>query len=301
MQARIARSAYDALEITVGDVGPEHVRAAFLQLAKRFHPHKFARMGPEIQKLATEVFIGLRAAHDQLARPKAATPSARQSQQMPFIAAKTPPEQVRSNNNASGIRPAPPVAARPNAPPPPTTALNPPTVRGVAPAPTTNAANPARSASPPATAVRPPIQTAQQPAVARPPATAAATRTGVGAPTPIRRNTPPGGVPAVKQPTPAAGMPAVKPSTGGVEPELTGVYDQLQKGQFEQARATLNALIALQPKPRYRALVAYSVGREAQLANRRDEARVDLHNALEIDPDLQLAKTALSELFTRRK
>lgn len=299
MQAKISRSAYDALNITAGDVGPEHVRAAFLQLTKQFHPAKFARMAPEIQKLANEVFLGLRAAHDQLSRPKQATPPARQSQQIAFIANKTPNEAARSNNNASGIRPAPPAPVRSNAPPAPSASINPATVRGVQPAPSTVATTPQRGvAAQPATPTR--LPTGQQPAV-RPPATAAATRTGVGAPTPIRRMTPPGGVPAVKQPTPAGGMPASKPAAPGAEPELAGVYDQLQKGQFEQARATLNALIALQPKPRYRALVAYSIGREAQLANRRDEARVDLHEALEIDPELQLAKTALAELFTRRK
>jgi Tfp pilus assembly protein PilF len=80
------------------------------------------------------------------------------------------------------------------------------------------------------------------------------------------------------------------------------VLEQLQRGQWEAARQTLAALAARAPDvPRYRALLSYARGREAQLAHRLDEARVELQDALQIDPELQLAKTALAELFTRRK
>ena len=37
------------------------------------------------------------------------------------------------------------------------------------------------------------------------------------------------------------------------------------------------------------------------LARRMDEARVELQEALQIDPSLELARIALGELFTRRK
>ena len=47
--------------------------------------------------------------------------------------------------------------------------------------------------------------------------------------------------------------------------------------------------------------MAYARGREAQFDRRVDDARVELQDALELDPDLQPAKTALTELFTRRK
>lgn len=275
MQGRISRSAYDALGITAGDVGPEHVRAAFLQLTKTYHPAKFARMSTEIQKLANEVFLGLRAAHDQLAKPK---PAQRSSGPVPTILpSKTPPTDLQ--RNASGVRP--------NLPPTATSSLNPPTQRGVQPAPATprpSTAQPARPGTAPATprpTATPPTATSQ----------------------PIRRLTPMGGVPVVKPATPTRPptAPVTSTTSTSAEPELAGVYDQLQKGQWEPARTTLNALIALQPKPRYKALLQYSIGREAQLAQRVNEARVELQGALEIDPDLQLAKTALGELFTRRK
>src|SRR5688500_6798269 len=88
MQARLARSPYDALNIPAGDAAPEQVRAAFLELTKTYHPAKFARMSPELYKLANEVFLGLRAAYDQLSRPRAT--QVRQSGPLPFIPAKTP-------------------------------------------------------------------------------------------------------------------------------------------------------------------------------------------------------------------
>ena len=47
--------------------------------------------------------------------------------------------------------------------------------------------------------------------------------------------------------------------------------------------------------------MCYARGREAQLDRRLDDARVELQDALDLDPELQLAKTALTELFTRRK
>ena len=292
MQARLARSAYDALDIPAGDVAPEQVRTAFLELTKTYHPAKFARMAPELYKLANEVFLGLRAAYDQLSRTRSAPP-VRQSGQLPFIPAKTPGQGTAA---IPVVRQPPPR----NMPPAPSPAITPATQRGVPPAPSSSIAPPTQRGVPAPS--RP--TTSQQVPLARPgtannrPGTQPATQQ-------IRRMTPVGGVPAIStgqrpaapQPTPAGGMPNAKPP----EPELAGVYDQLSKGQWEQARATLNALIALQPRPRYRALLQYSLGREAQLSRRLDEARVELQGALEIDPDLQLAKTALGELFTRRK
>jgi tetratricopeptide (TPR) repeat protein len=47
------------------------VRTAFLTLTKQYHPIKFARQSATIQRLANEVFLSLREAHDVLAhKPK---------------------------------------------------------------------------------------------------------------------------------------------------------------------------------------------------------------------------------------
>ena len=79
------------------------------------------------------------------------------------------------------------------------------------------------------------------------------------------------------------------------------VLDLLQRQQWDQARSALHQLSARDPhSKRVRALEAYARGREAQLDRRFDDARVELQDALELDPDLQVAKTALTELFTRR-
>jgi hypothetical protein len=306
MQTRLARSAYDALDIQAGAVSPEEVRAAFLGLTKIYHPAKFARMSPEIQKMANEVFLALRAAHDQLARPKnVATPK---TNSIPIIPSKTPPPTIQTPPNAIPARTQP--MPRANQPPAPAAAITPPTQPRVS-GPQSTQPLP-RPNQPPAVtpAITPPTQ--PRPNVLKPPTPATGTNAVKPPVAPTRPSqpssglkrtvTPVGGVPIPTTGTTGSGpRPAVSTGNNNVEPELVGVYDQFAKGQWAAARATLNALIALQPKPRYQALLHYSEGREAQLAGQLNVARVELGMALEIDPDLQLAKTAQAELFTRRK
>jgi tetratricopeptide (TPR) repeat protein len=82
----------------------------------------------------------------------------------------------------------------------------------------------------------------------------------------------------------------------------SAVLDLLNRQLWDQARTALHQLAARDPaSKKIRALACYARGREAQLDGRVDDARVELQDALELDPDLQLAKTALTELFTRRK
>jgi hypothetical protein len=118
-------------------------------------------------------------------------------------------------------------------------------------------------------------------------------------------------------PRPAIGRPAVPvaaataPSgplrhAGSTAPmtarDEAAVLDLLQRQQWDQARSALHQLSARDPNSkRIRALECYARGREAQLDRRLDDARVELQDALDLDPDLQVAKTALTELFTRRK
>jgi hypothetical protein len=129
-------------------------------------------------------------------------------------------------------------------------------------------------------------------------------------------------VPAPRAMTPAMGVkiPATRPSgsqpvsrpplpvrqTGG-HPAVPAVdeatvLELLQRQQWDHARSALHQLSARDPaSKRIRALMSYARGREAQLDRRVDDARVELQDALDLDPELQLAKTALTELFTRRK
>jgi hypothetical protein len=254
MQERLARGPIVALGLTSSST-PEDVRAAFLQLTKHYHPVRFGRMAADVQKLANEVFLSLRAAHDSVIKslrrpptgpiplpPKrpplaapASGPASSHGQALPFRA-------VRPPSHDTGERPLVPVAspgASPGVPPVPASGPRPGGPRPAAPAPTARA------------------PTAVRPTGSAPPATAR---------------------------------------------DEAAVLDLLQRQQWDQARTALHQLSARDPSSkRIRALEAYARGREAQLDRRLDDARVELQDALELDPDLQVAKTALTELFTRRR
>jgi Flp pilus assembly protein TadD len=107
--------------------------------------------------------------------------------------------------------------------------------------------------------------------------------------------------PAASGRTPGVARPAGSAAPITAQDEAA-VVDLLQRQQWNQARSALHQLSARDPgSKRIRALECYARGREAQLDRRLDDARVELQDALDLDPDLQLAKTALTELFTRRK
>jgi hypothetical protein len=252
MQERLTRGPIVALGLTVSST-PEDARAAFLQLTKHFHPVRFGRMATDIQRLANEVFLALRAAHDSVAkslrRPTAPIPP------MP------------------GAPVAAPVAAPPGGPA---------NGRGQA--------LPSRAARPLShdTGERPTVPPGVSPMPASGPRPAVARPGGQPAPAPTSR--PPGAM------RPIGSAPPVTARDEAV------VLDLLQRQQWDQARTALHQLSARDPSSRrIRALDAYARGREAQLDRRLDDARVELQDALELDPDLQAAKTALTELFTRRR
>lgn len=94
------------LEIAPGS-GHRVVRAAYLATVKRYHPHRFARMGSEIEALANEIFLLVKDAYDQLSaeatrRPKR-TPAPRRS--------RRPSAAVTFRKRRRTTRPAPPPAA----------------------------------------------------------------------------------------------------------------------------------------------------------------------------------------------
>ena len=98
--------------------------------------------------------------------------------------------------------------------------------------------------------------------------------------------------------TPARPTPVV----GSGDPELAVIQELLAQDRLTDARMKLETLVARQPGvAKHQALIHYAKGREAQLAGRRDEARLELLDALDLDRDLQIANTALGELLTRRK
>ncbi|MBL9019250.1 MAG: hypothetical protein JNL83_33990 [Myxococcales bacterium] len=350
MQERLSRDPYAALGL-IPSATPADIRNAFLARTKQFHPARFARMSPDIQRLANEVFLQLRAAHDTLARPTTVPRTLTPGPLKP-----PPPGMPRPSGTGANptVRPATgstPLASSSSSMPaaggprPPTS----PTSPYAAPRPGSSSAAPARPGSSPGQPYgggptqpyrgQPTDSSATQPlrtqsddhAVTQP------LRTGAHATTqPIRTDgrtpapqvTRPGTIPGAparpagvpSSPPPTAGVPrrpgsspsapsGPLPTLGGaarpaqpVDRELAPILELIAQQQLAAARVALETLCTRQPQnTKYRALLCFTRGREAQLAQRIDEARVELQDALQLDPDLQLAKTALGELFTRRR
>jgi tetratricopeptide (TPR) repeat protein len=253
MQERLARGPIAALGIAASATA-EDARTAFLQLTKQYHPVRFGRMATDIQKLANEVFLSLRAAHDAFARTLRRPSGTLTTPSLPPVAATPAPASI----------------------PPAIPTINGRTGQSL-PARTTRPAGSQDSAERPASPPRgTPIAVAARPT---------ASRAVVASP--------------ASRPPSTARLPGSAPAPPRDE---AAVLDLLQRQQWDQARSALHQLSARDPNSkRIRALVCYARGREAQLDRRVDDARVELQDALELDPDLQVAKTALTELFTRRK
>ncbi|HWO19048.1 MAG TPA: hypothetical protein VNO30_09730 [Kofleriaceae bacterium] len=316
MQERLAAGPHAALGVATTATVSE-IRTAFLELTKTYHPARFGYMSSELQRLSNEVFLSLRAAHDVLARPARAQAASKLDRSGSYL-----------RNDRSGSYPLLPQTLQ--APPPTTTQAPqaPQTLQtpqasqvpqavpvaqrtersgGVAVpsphAPAGTATAPHAAGAPPARPTPTPATRSAAPALATSRATpSAGMRAGAMRPASASA-TPPSAVPALALRPGLARPPSAPP--GGARPEereLAAALEQLHRGQWDAARALLSMLAARAPDvPRYRALLAYARGREAQLAQRLDEARVELQHALQIDPELALAKTALAELFTRRK
>jgi hypothetical protein len=347
MQLRIAEGPHAALGID-HNAASEQIRAAFLQLTKRFHPARFGRMSTELQKLSNEIFLGIKGAHDQL--QKAAGGASRasssgQSGSIPIadLAKQIAPDTIR---RTAGI---PPINRSHGTTPPDqahhlargTQRPSTPNVTGTGQVPRPGTPQPKPATPPPST--RP-----SSPAVARTLTPSEITRPGVQPPTnpalargPIRTVTPPAGIPQQQRPiTPiAATRPTPpRPSTppGAAPPKpidynpgtirysgaspvptparhatSTPPFDErqalreslmmLNERKWADARQALHTLAAKVPQSKnYRALLCYARGREAHAAGKSDEAQLEYQRALQLDPELDLAKQAIAELTRRR-
>jgi hypothetical protein len=274
MQDRLVRGPIAALGISASATA-EDARSAFLQLTKQYHPVRFGRMAVDIQKQAHEVFLALRAAHDSVLRTLRRGTG-------PIAISPTP---VAISGPATA-----PVSAPHGAPSP-----------SPSPSPSPHGAPPAVSANGRGGAQALPMRGPRPPGQDAAGAPTAGLRSGASRPVaaPAVPVAPVG--PAASGRTPGVARPAG--STGPITAQdEAAVVDLLQRQQWNQARSALHQLSARDPgSKRIRALECYARGREAQLDRRLDDARVELQDALDLDPDLQLAKTALTELFTRRK
>lgn len=132
---------------------------------------------------------------------------------------------------------------------------------------------------------------------------------------PIPRPTTPPGTAGPQRPTTPIGAqprPATPPGQPGAtrppasdfdeRAELMLVMDLVRRSQWPGARQALEKLASRVPGSKhYRAMLAYARAREAQMAGRIDDAILELQHALQIDPELTLAKTTLADLQSRRK
>jgi hypothetical protein len=152
---------------------------------------------------------------------------------------------------------------------------------------------------------------------------------------PARTSTPPLGTPVARPTTPTTTRPSTPPvsrptTPGGTRPTTppppqqynadtvrhAGVpkeppFDEraahrealilLNDQSWTPARQVLQTLAARVPQSKnYRALLGYARGREAQAAGRGEDAALEYQRALQLDPDLAMAKAALAEVQRRR-
>lgn len=197
----------------------------------------------------------------------------------------TPQPAMRPSPTAIPRTLTPSENTRPGVPPP----INPATARGT---------SPIRPATPPLG-----IPQQQRPT----------TPLGAPRPTTPRPATPPGAPPKPVDYSPATiRYSGASPAPAPVRPTTsTPVFDErhalreslmmLNEGKWADARQALHTLAARVPQSKnYRALLCYARGREAQVAGKPDEAQLEYQRALQLDPDLEMAKQAIAELTRRR-
>ena len=296
MQMRLSHGPHEALGLQDMSATPETVRAAFLTLTKQFHPARFGRMSNELQRLSNEVFLGIKSAHETLLRSLGAPARGgrvNQSGVMPVLSAEGTNRTVRPASpqpRAAGTQPqqAQPAIPRTLTPTKHGVGITPPFgVRVTA----------ARPGTPPQTPPQPTPRpgTPPQRPVTPQSTSRASTPNLVGPPKPVTVE------PQTHRGTGEWQQLAKPTSAFDERAELQLVHDALGQKNWGAAKALLNGLAARVPtsKP-YRALIAYTRGREAQAANRGEDAAQEFQRALQLDPDLQPAKSALAELLRRR-
>jgi hypothetical protein len=279
---------------------PADIRSAFLQLTKTFHPAKFARMSSQIQKLSNEVFLSLRAAHEQIvnAKPPPAKPSGRQQSTTNIPITKQPATTRPFGVPITGSQPVVP-ATRPGVP---GTGRMPAEAKPVERQPTQPLPTVPKqplSANPPGPA---------GPAV-RPTPAPASVQIKPTTPTTSRPSQPGGTIrfPTVAKTPTAQSAPIAAPdrsSSSGqaLDPALAAILQLMGMGQWDAAQAAVDSLATKNPQnKKYAALAAYARGRRAQLEGNLRIAQIELNDAMTLDPDLDVAKSAFAELYKPRK
>lgn len=325
---RISQGPYSALSVAES-ASAEQVRTAFLQLTKQFHPARFGRMSGDVHRLANEVFLGIKEAHDQLT--KSLGSSGRIAAIRPSSSGVFVPPSPGGTQRGTGVE------VRATSPQPPAQFAR-GTDRAAQRASTPRLSSPAGTSRAPSPIVTPSGRAGSRPTSSPPgragtPPLAGARPLSPSPSTPVQRTTPAGGVPVTATTTrlPRIGTPRQQrpttppqgPSTptrnpfdpptirySGVQPtpsqsggafdeqrELAAAMQLLASRNWPAARHALHALAAKMPQSRhYRALLCYARGRETQAAGRSDDAALEFQRALQLDSELEIAKQALREL-----
>lgn len=336
MQMRISQGPYAALSIAEA-ASAEEVRAAFLQLTKQFHPARFGRMSSEVHRLANEVFLGIKDAHDQLTRQLGSSgrmPVVRPSSSGVFVPpgsddtqrgtglvtratspSPIPPAQFARGTDRAAPRPGTPNSAQQTARLRAKTPSMAGSSRAKSPLVTPNDSRPGTQPLP-TRAGTPPYGIATRPASPSLRPTTPMSRIGTPPPRPgspkgsgVRPTSPVPriGSPPLRPPSPPSD--AIQPPTiryagvarSGVpfdeERELAAAMALLRDQNWPAARQAFHALAARMPQSRhYRALLCYARGRETQGSGRVDDAVLEYQRALQLDPELEIAKQALRDL-----
>ena len=320
MQLRIAHGPHAALGVAEGATF-EQVRSAFLALTKVFHPARFGRLSTDIQRLSNEVFLGIKAAHDALARTLGGGKrAAMQSGGMPVVQPEGSGQMRPSTTGSIPIQPRQtgsiPIQPRQTGDAARCSARRRRAASRAAP---TGRGRPSGQRRPSARARRRSRARRRRCSPSRPThAAAGAHDLVVRAPT-SRPGTPPrhpaddaGGRAARNAAGPARRRPRSTPTRSAApasprEPAfderaaLRESLMQVNDQNWAAARQTLSTLAAKVPQSKnYRALLGYVRGREAHAAGRTDEAALEYQRALELDPGLTMAKQALADVQRRR-
>lgn len=327
MQVQLSQGPHIALQVAEMATA-EQIRRAFLELTKQYHPARFARMASDIQKLANEVFLGIRSAHDSMLRALGASTKpggVAQTGGVPIVhdPGTSPPR--RPAQGSGGMRPTsqiPPLQQRPGTPP--GAPLRPTPSRGMSPQakpPTPAYGVPVnhagRSNTPPQGIAIPRTMTPgsgrHQMPVRPTPMPSSITRPltpNNNTPSPQRVSTPrgtdatdPGTLRYAGTPPTGPQAPQTPQRTAAVFDERTALreaLDLMSAQNWTGARTALHQLAARVPQSKqYRALLCYARGREAQGAGKVDDAALEFQRALQLDPDLVQAKLALAEIKRR--
>jgi hypothetical protein len=324
MQARLSQGAHIVLGVAELATAAQ-VRTAFLELTKQYHPARFGRMSTDLQRMSNEVFLGIKSAHESMLRTLgvSAKPNrAAGSGSMPPVIEQTqrgygaePP--VRRATPPSGY------AAQPGRATPPSGYAAQP---GRATPPGGHAAQSSRATPPSGSAAQspratPPSGYAAQPVRTTPPsgyaaqpgpASGPAARPAAPATPAVARTVTPSTRPIAPSAahSPARGPDPLNPDTirhAGApaafdeQTALADCHGLLRSRNWSAARQALHALAARVPQSRqYRALLCYARGRETLHAGRADDAALEFQRAVQLDPDLAIAKQALAEVQRRK-